>query len=113
MKMYAVVTSKTLSQSDSGQVHLLLCSNHRQSDRMRKSSQHTDRLWVLNEDLRLAELVLICVHVDGTHEMVDSLLHFTLPLRPSFRRQNCIPLHRDIKVLHFNLTFNSASACYS
>jgi len=54
----------------------------------------TNRLRVLDEDLGLAELVLVRVHVDTSHQMVDALLHVTFPLRPRLRRQNSVPLHR-------------------
>jgi len=70
--------------------------------KMREILSCTDRLWVLNEDLGLAKLVLVLVHVDSTHQMIDSLLHVTSPLRPGLRRQNSVPEHhvRELVATH-------------
>ncbi len=53
--------------------------------------QYTHRLWIFDEDLGAAHLVLVVVHVDVIHEVFYAAPHVAAPLRPRLRRQNSVP----------------------
>jgi len=90
-KVYLCIINTRVHKCYNGDIMV----NHLNTHSMPKQQEViTNRLRVLDEDLCLAKLVLVRVHVDTSHQMVDALLHVTFPLRPRLRRQNSVPLHQ-------------------